>query len=204
MADPKSEFKNVTEGFIGVSVKDPASGRMRGISVQAGGTVWLDEDEQRATANAPRRDEDNPFTNGSLELLTKATAVANRRPIGDSSSPQPQEASAAGQEPPADAAEGSGGEDSAPEESSEAGEAESGETAPEPEEKPQEEPPAAPEGSREPTKEEQEASARAAAARQRPPAANETGAAPAPKGKPAQGTRAPSEEVGTPEATQKA
>lgn len=83
--EAKSEFRNDTEGQIGVVVID--NNKERGIAVAPGKTIWLSESEQILTANAPRRDEDNPFTNGSLTLLTEASEVANRRPIGTKAGP---------------------------------------------------------------------------------------------------------------------
>ena len=77
----KDEFANTTKGHIGVITIDP-TGKERGIAIRPGASVWLTEAEQILTANAPRRDEDNPFTNGHLALKTKAADVKNRRPIG--------------------------------------------------------------------------------------------------------------------------
>lgn len=56
----KQQFINNTGGYIGVVVIGPR-GEDRGASVEAGGTVWLSEAEQRLTANAPRKASDNPF-----------------------------------------------------------------------------------------------------------------------------------------------
>lgn len=56
----KTQFINNTGGWLGVVVIDP-KGADRGVNVEPGGTVWLSEAEQRLTANAPRRPEDNPF-----------------------------------------------------------------------------------------------------------------------------------------------
>lgn len=56
----KTQFQNNTGGWLGVVAIDP-KGQDRGVSVEPGGTVWLSEAEQRLTANAPRRPEDNPF-----------------------------------------------------------------------------------------------------------------------------------------------
>lgn len=81
-AQPKDEFRNETEGFVGVITLDP-NGKERGVAVRPGASIWLSENEQILTANAPRLDEDNPFKNGHLSILTKAADVKNRRPIGD-------------------------------------------------------------------------------------------------------------------------
>lgn len=95
----KDEFENTTKGHVGVITLDP-TGKERGIAVRPGATVWLTEAEQILTANAPRRDEDNPFTNGQLALKTKASDIKNRRPIGNQQAvsngsqpePEPEEA----------------------------------------------------------------------------------------------------------------
>ncbi len=182
----KDEFRNETKGFVGVISID--NGKEKGIAVRPGHTVWLSEQEQVLTANAPRLDSDNPFTNGSLSLVTKAADVKNRRPIGD-------------QAPPAEGA-------AAPEQVAPS------DDAPEPprEEKPAE---AGPEGNQEapptppPTPRQQadaarvEAETKKAAAAQRqakqganpeaePPGLTQAGVPKAP----AEGTRAPTEEVG--------
>lgn len=83
----KSEFRNDSEGQLGVVVID--NGKERGIAVAPGRTIWLSEDEQVLTANAPRREQDNPFINGNLTLITEASEVGNRRPIG-TSAPEPE------------------------------------------------------------------------------------------------------------------
>jgi len=89
----RAEFRNDSPGIAGaIAIED---GKRRGISVKPNESVWLSEEEQIATANAPRKDEDNPFTNGTFTLITDPTQVANRRPIGHSTLPQPGEASEA-------------------------------------------------------------------------------------------------------------
>lgn len=82
-ATARSEFENGTEGNIGYIVLD--NGKEKAMSLPPGGTVLLTAQEQILTANAPARDEDNPFTNGSLRLKTPAAEIANRRTIGDPS-----------------------------------------------------------------------------------------------------------------------
>lgn len=102
-AQPKDEFRNETKGFVGVVTIDPL-GKEKGVAVRPGLTIWLSEAEQILTANAPRHDKDNPFTNGSLSLVTRAADVKNRRPIGDQapSGAAPQEAAVEEVAPPAD------------------------------------------------------------------------------------------------------
>lgn len=77
----KDEWLNTGAGWIGVVVID-GRGDHHGEAVAPGRTVWLSEEEQIATANAPVNDEDNPFANGSLELQTRGAEIRNRRPYG--------------------------------------------------------------------------------------------------------------------------
>jgi hypothetical protein len=56
----KQQFRNQSGGYIGVVVIGP-DGHERGAAVEPDGTVWLTEQEQILTANAPRLPEDNPF-----------------------------------------------------------------------------------------------------------------------------------------------
>jgi hypothetical protein len=56
----KQQFRNQTDGYIGVVVIGP-DGKEKGIAVEPNGEVWLSEQEQVLTANAPRSPEDNPF-----------------------------------------------------------------------------------------------------------------------------------------------
>jgi hypothetical protein len=61
MAEDKKElFRNTTQGHLGVVTVD-RRGERHGISVEPGGTVWLSEEEQELTAQAPRKAEHNPF-----------------------------------------------------------------------------------------------------------------------------------------------
>jgi hypothetical protein len=77
----KDEFENTTSGWLGV-VQIDHLGKAMGISVEPGGSVFLTEEEQILTANAPRLDADNPFLNGSLKLRRRAVEIRNRRPFG--------------------------------------------------------------------------------------------------------------------------
>lgn len=81
MTQQKTEFKNVSGGIIGVVTVEPG-GKIVPIPVQPGATIWLSEEEEIATANAPVRDEDNPFISGQLVKVTDAADIKNRRPIG--------------------------------------------------------------------------------------------------------------------------
>jgi hypothetical protein len=78
----RSEWKNISQGIVGVVVHDDR-GQRGGIGVKPGDTVWLTEAERIATANAPRLPQNNPFANGTLVLVTRASEIKNRRPFGD-------------------------------------------------------------------------------------------------------------------------
>src|SRR3954468_12234433 len=77
----KDEFVNTTDGWIG-AVQIDHQGRAAGVSVPPGGSVFLTEEEQMLTANAPVLDEDNPFLSGGLDLRRRAVEMRNRRPFG--------------------------------------------------------------------------------------------------------------------------
>lgn len=79
--ESKDEFVNTTDGWLG-AVQLDHQGKALGVSVEPGGSVFLTEQEQVLTANAPRSDEDNPFANGALKLTRRAIEVRNRRPYG--------------------------------------------------------------------------------------------------------------------------
>ena len=85
----KAEFTNTSAGVCGVTIIEPG-GKPKGIAVKPGDTVWLTEEEQILTANAPRKPEDNPFVNGTLTLATEPQDIANRRPIGHTDRQQPE------------------------------------------------------------------------------------------------------------------
>lgn len=83
-AEQRTEFENVSEGVIGVVVLNDDN-KPHGTAVKPGETIWLSEREEILTANAPRRDEDNPFAKGWLVPRTRPHEVLNRRPIGSRS-----------------------------------------------------------------------------------------------------------------------
>lgn len=85
----KAEFTNTSAGVCGVTIIEPG-GKPKGIAVKPGDTVWLTEEEQILTANAPRKPENNPFVNGTLTLATEPQDIANRRPIGHTERQQPE------------------------------------------------------------------------------------------------------------------
>lgn len=76
----KDEFTNTSRGQCGAIVVE--NGKEKGIAVRPGDTVLLSEIEQTLTANAHRRNEDNPFINGTLKMTGKASEMRHRRPIG--------------------------------------------------------------------------------------------------------------------------
>lgn len=82
MAEVKSKFSNTSNGVLGV-VKLNIEDKPVGTSLRPKEEVWLSEKEQILTANAPRNEADNPFTNGDLTLVVRASDVATARPIGD-------------------------------------------------------------------------------------------------------------------------
>jgi hypothetical protein len=95
----KDEFRNTSTGWLGVVTID-GRGDHTGTPVAPGDSVWLSEEEQIATANAPRSEDDNPFLPRSqpifnedgdevdrvvqplLELRSRGAEVRNRRPYG--------------------------------------------------------------------------------------------------------------------------
>lgn len=104
----RDEFRNDSGGFLGVVTIDNRGDR-HGVSVAPGDTVWLSEEEQIATANAPRSEADNPLTNGNLVLLTSGQEVKSRRPLRpvavETPEPEPDTGPDAGPDaapPPAD------------------------------------------------------------------------------------------------------
>jgi hypothetical protein len=56
----KRKFINPTPGWVGCTVLNE-EGKREGFPVEPGGFVWLSEEEERLTAEATRRPEDNPF-----------------------------------------------------------------------------------------------------------------------------------------------
>lgn len=83
----KDIYRNDSEGVCGVVVID--NNRAKAIPLQPGDCIPLSKEERIATANAPKREADNPFTNGTLVLDTPASEIENRRPI-DAPEAEPQ------------------------------------------------------------------------------------------------------------------
>lgn len=108
MAEEVKEFRNRTDGFVG-AVKIRKSGEEFGVSVAPGESVFLTADEEKATANAPRRPEDNPFygPDPKLELVPDSRPLG--RPTGtapDAPAEAPAEETGQAAAPAGDAPEG--------------------------------------------------------------------------------------------------
>lgn len=173
MPQEKTEFRNATSGTIGVVTIEPG-GKQQALPLVAGATVWLSEEEQMATANAPRHDADNPFINGTLEKVSLPQGVKNRRPIGISQETQAEKDQREKAEAEAKVVNERRAAAAAAQRKEEAERKKEGEKA-----------------------------AQRGGARPQPPqrqTAEETGAPPQPQGKAAEGSRAAGEEVATPEA----
>jgi hypothetical protein len=94
--DRKSKFQNDSQGVLGV-VQFNVEGKPVGVPVPYKGVVFLSEEEQILTANAPRNESDNPFLNG-LRLLERGADMDRARPIGEDQAKDDEPAAA---EPPA-------------------------------------------------------------------------------------------------------
>lgn len=84
MAEPllKDRFVNRSGGFLGAVVRAPGSQTgFKGVALYPGQEVDLDEEEQAATANAPRDPRANPLANGQLELVAEKMNFKGRRPL---------------------------------------------------------------------------------------------------------------------------
>lgn len=77
----RSEFINESSGTVGVVLFDRRGERGGGV-VKPGESIWLTEEEEVATANAPKKPSDNPFINGMLRMVTPAEQMVSKRPIG--------------------------------------------------------------------------------------------------------------------------
>jgi hypothetical protein len=75
----KDQFRNDSGGVAGAVVLDGSG--PKAIAVQPGDVVWLSEDEQAYTANAPRREQDNPFINGTFTLISEGQNIKHARPL---------------------------------------------------------------------------------------------------------------------------
>lgn len=56
----RRKFVNPTPQYVGAVIYDE-DGKRKGVPVEPGGSIWLSEREERATAEAPREAKDNPF-----------------------------------------------------------------------------------------------------------------------------------------------
>lgn len=70
--DNKVEFRNNTEGYIGVVTYAP-NGDEKPVAIEPGGTVWLSPAEQELTAKAPREAKDNPFISQRVPIIDADT-----------------------------------------------------------------------------------------------------------------------------------
>lgn len=86
--DPQSKFTNVSGGVAG-AIKLNHRSEPQGVAVFPNESIWLTEQEEVLTANAPRNPEDNPFTNGTFRLDVRAADAAEARPIGSRQEEQP-------------------------------------------------------------------------------------------------------------------
>lgn len=68
----KQQFQNQSGGYVGAVVIGPRGDDV-GVAVEPGGYVWLSEQEQRLTANAPRQAKDNPFVKQTRERRNEET-----------------------------------------------------------------------------------------------------------------------------------
>jgi hypothetical protein len=75
----KDQFRNDSGGVAGAIVLE--NGQSKSVPVQPGDTIWLSEDEQAMTANAPRHEQDNPFINGTFTLMAEARHIRHARPL---------------------------------------------------------------------------------------------------------------------------
>lgn len=202
----RAEFRNDAGHVIGVMTKR-GKGDMKSLAVMPDTTVWLDEEEQIATANAPRDEADNPFTNGFLTLVTEPKEIVNRRQIGFSDHKQVGDLAQEESDP--------AGDSGSPDGNGSAGSGGAGDDDPPA-------PPKAPEGDgdQKPAEDpkdpagdkvqppnlagrqtpEQEAQAKAAAARAVAKSATPPKAPPVEPAKPPEGKLGSTEQVGTPEA----
>jgi hypothetical protein len=79
------KFTNVTPGFCGANIFGP-DGHPTSIAVEPHGEVWLTAEEERMTAEAPRRAQDNPFVKTweepvALDPFGEPTATVTREGV---------------------------------------------------------------------------------------------------------------------------
>lgn len=76
----RDQFRNDSGGVAG-AVTVNQRGDVQSVPVQPDDMVWLSEEEQALTANAPKHPEDNPFINGTFTLVTEAAEMVHARPL---------------------------------------------------------------------------------------------------------------------------
>jgi hypothetical protein len=79
--EPKA-YENTTGITIG-AVRILPGQPPKGIPVKAGEIVWLNADERKATANAPRSNDNNPFANGAFRRVREERAADATRPTDE-------------------------------------------------------------------------------------------------------------------------
>lgn len=89
----KDQFRNDSGGVAGAIVL--VNNQQTAIAVQPGDTVWLSEEEQAMTANAPRRPSDNPLVNGTFTLMAEGKDIKHARPLRPIAPDEEQEVGAA-------------------------------------------------------------------------------------------------------------
>lgn len=95
----KNEYRNDSGIVQGAIVETPEG--PEAVAVKPGDTIWLSESERIRTANAPKADKDNPFTNGAFVKITEGQNIKSKRPIDSPAAEGAVTAPVATEEPPA-------------------------------------------------------------------------------------------------------
>lgn len=101
----KDKFVNKSAGYLGVIQLD-ARGERSSIAIAPDQEVWLSEEEQALTANAPRDPANNPLANGDLKLEAEGVELKHHRPLRPPAVPVEEQETGAAPAPAGDAAEG--------------------------------------------------------------------------------------------------
>jgi hypothetical protein len=75
----KDGFRNDSGGVAGAIIIE--NNQTKAVPVQPDDMIWLTEDEQALTANAPKHGDNNPFINGTFTLVTEAVHIKHARPL---------------------------------------------------------------------------------------------------------------------------
>lgn len=70
--DETREFENTTQGWLS-AVKRNDEGKLRNVMVEPGGSVFLTQEEEVATANAPAKASNNPFLPQAFKVHDEQT-----------------------------------------------------------------------------------------------------------------------------------